>query len=93
MYILQSHAFKKDWDPTIRFVEAENPPVPAHFLYELCIAHGKNLLATKAAHKLPGKDERIVALIDLCQWKDAVELCFKLDRKFYLDDIREKGPA
>lgn len=91
-YIVQSHARKNDWDPAIRYIEAEQPKVSPYFLLELCMSSGKQLLATKAAHKLPSKDDRILALIDLCQWKEAVELCFKLDRKYYLDDIRQKGP-
>ena len=60
---------------------------------DLCKTQGKNLLATMAAHKLPSKDDRILALIDLDQWKDAIELSIKHDRRFYLDDIRTKGPS
>lgn len=55
--------------------------------------HGKVPFAVQAIKKITDYDEKIPRLIDIEQWRDAIEESFVGKRLEYLDDIRQKGPS
>jgi hypothetical protein len=71
----------------------KKPPVTYSFLAELCIEHGKVPMAVEAIKKISDYDEKIPMLIDIAQWRDAIEECFNGKRMEFLDEIRQKGPG
>jgi Vps16, C-terminal region len=71
----------------------KKPPVTYAFLAEVCTEFGKVPFAVEAIKKISDYDEKIPMLIDIGQWRDAIEEAFNGKRLEYLDDIRQKGPA
>jgi len=59
----------------------------------VCNEFGKVPLAVEAIRKITDFDEKIPMLIDIQQWRDAIEESFQGKRMEYLDDIRQKGPS
>ena len=51
-------------------------PVPYSFLAEICTEHGKVPFAVEAIKKITDYDEKIPMLIDIGQWRDAIEETF-----------------
>lgn len=60
---------------------------------EIANDNGKVPLAVEAIRKIADFDEKIPMLIDIGQWRDAIEETFQGKRLEYLDDIRQKGPS
>ena len=68
-------------------------PVTYQFLADVCIEYGQVKLAVDSIKKITDFDEKIPMLIDISQWRDAIEEAFNGKRLEYLDDIRAKGPS
>mgnify|MGYP003338555419 CR=1 FL=1 len=71
----------------------KKPPVTYAFLAEVCVEGGKLPLATEALRRISDPDEKIPKLIDIQQWRDAIEESFTSKRLEYLDEIKAKGPS
>ena len=71
----------------------KKPPVTYAFLAEICVEGGKLPLATEALRRISDPDEKIPKLIDIQQWRDAIEESFACKRLEYLDEIKAKGPS
>jgi len=54
---------------------------------------GKPPLATEAIRRISDPDEKIPMLIDIQQWRDAIEEAFACKKLDYLDEIKAKGPS
>ena len=59
---------------------------------EICNEGGKIPLAVEAIRKIGDYDEKINMLIELGQWRDAIEEAYNGKKLDYLDEIRAKGP-
>lgn len=93
MMVIRGMAKSSQWDDVVHFIHMKKPPVPYSFLAEICIDHGKVPFAVEAIKKISDYDEKIPMLIDIGQWRDAIEEAFVGKRLEYLDDIRQKGPS
>jgi hypothetical protein len=93
MMAIRGFAKSNNWDDFSHFVSMKKPPVTYSFLAELCVEHGKIPLAVEAIKKISDFDEKIPMLIDIGQWRDAIEESFNGKKLEYLDEIRQKGPA
>ncbi len=93
MMAIRGLAIASKWDDVVHFINMKKSPVTYSFLAEICIEHGKVPLAVEAIKKISDYDEKIPMLIDIGQWRDAIEESFQGKRLEYLDDIRQKGPA
>ena len=71
----------------------KNPPVSYQFLAEICHEYGNVPLAIEAVKKIKDFDEKIPILMDMAQWREAIEESYNGKRLEYLDEIRIKGPA
>jgi hypothetical protein len=63
------------------------------FLAEVAHEGGRVPLAVEAIRRIADPDEKIPMLIDIGQWRDAIEEAFQGKRLEYLDEIRQKGPS
>lgn len=93
MMVIRGMAKADQWDDVVHFIHMKKPPVTYSFLAEICIDHGKVPFAVEAIKKISDFDEKIPMLIDIGQWRDAIEESFQGKRLEYLDDIRAKGPS
>lgn len=93
MMAIRGLAIASKWDDVVHFINMKKSPVTYSFLAEICIEHGKVPLAVEAIKKISDYDEKIPMLIDIGQWRDAIEESFQGKRLEYLDDIRQKGPT
>jgi ATP-dependent helicase/DNAse subunit B len=93
MMIIRAQAMAQQWDDIKEFIKMKKPPVTYSFLAEVCHEFGKVPFAVEAIKKISDYDEKITMLIDIGQWRDAIEESFNGKRLEYLDDIRAKGPS
>ena len=93
MLVIRGMAKAGHWDEIKAFVAQKKPVVTFAFLAEVANEHGKVPLAVEAIRKIADYDEKIPILIDIGQWRDAIEESFNGKRMEYLDDIRQKGPS
>ena len=93
MMAIRGFAKANNWDDLYYFINHKKPPVTYSFLAELCIEYGKVPMAVEAIKKITDYDEKIPMLIDIAQWRDAIEESFNGKRMEFLDEIRQKGPA
>ncbi len=93
MMAIRGFAKCGNWEDVAYFINMKKTPVSYSFLAELCIEHGKVPLAVEAIKKISDYDEKIPMLIDIAQWRDAIEETFISKRTEYLDEIRAKGPS
>lgn len=94
-YMMAIRGFAKadNWNDLQYFIEMKKSPITYSFLAELCIEHGKVPLAVEAIKKISDYDEKIPMLIDIAQWREAIEESFNGKRLEFLDEIRQKGPS
>lgn len=93
MLAIRGAAKQGQWDVVTDYIKMKKPPVSYSFLAEICTDGGKIPLAVEAIKKLSDYDEKIPMLMDIAQWRDAIEESFNGKRLEFLDDIRAKGPA
>ncbi|CDW81219.1 vacuolar assembling sorting protein vps16 [Stylonychia lemnae] len=93
MMAIRGFAKANNWDDLYYFINHKKPPVTYSFLAELCIEYGKVPMAVEAIKKISDYDEKIPMLIDITQWREAIEESFNGKRMEFLDEIRQKGPA
>jgi hypothetical protein len=73
MMAIRGLAIASKWDDVVHFINMKKSPVTYSFLAEICIEHGKVPLAVEAIKKISDYDEKIPMLIDIGQWRDAIE--------------------
>lgn len=93
MMAIRGFAKAENWNDFYYFIQMKKPPVSYSFLAELCIEYGKVPFAVEAIKKITDYDEKIPMLIDINQWREAIEETFNSKRMEFLDEIRQKGPA
>jgi len=62
--------------------------VPYAFLAEVCYDYGNIPLAVESIKKITDYDEKIPMLIDIGQWREAIEEIHNGKKFDYLDDVR-----
>lgn len=93
MMAIRGFAKADNWNDVYYFIQMKKPPVTYSFLAELCIEYGKVPMGVEAIKKITDYDEKIPMLIDIAQWREAIEETFNSKRMEFLDDIRMKGPS
>jgi hypothetical protein len=93
MMAIRGFARCNNWEDVTYFINMKKTPVTYSFLAELCIEYGRVPLAVEAIKKISDYDEKIPMLIDIGQWRDAIEETMISKRLEYLDEIRQKGPS
>ena len=93
MIVMRTFAIQKNWNDISEFIKMKNPPVSYQFLAEICHEYGNVPLAIEAVKKIKDFDEKIPILMDMAQWREAIEESYNGKRLEYLDEIRIKGPA
>ena len=93
MMAIRGWAKAGKWEEVTHFIQMKKTPVTYSFLAEICVDHKKIPLAVEAIKKISDYDEKIPMLIDIEQWRDAIEECFNGKRMEYLDDVKQKGPS
>ena len=92
MMVIRGFARSDNWNDFYYFVQQKKSVVTYSFLAELAIEHGRVPVAVEAIKKIQDFDEKIPMLIDIAQWRDAIEESFNGKRLEFLDEIRQKGP-
>lgn len=92
MVVNRAFAKNKNWTDVASFIQMKKPPVPHAFLAEILYDEGNIPLAVEAIKKISDYDEKIPMLIDIGQWREAIEETYNGKKLDYLDDIRQKGP-
>ena len=76
MMVIRGMAKAGQWDDIRQFVTQKKPVVSFAFLAEIANDNGKVPLAVEAIRKIADFDEKIPMLIDIGQWRDAIEETF-----------------
>ena len=92
MIVVRAFAKARNWDDVAAFVTMKKCPIPYAYLAEICYEFGNIPLAVESIRKITDYDEKIPMLIDIAQWREAIEETFTGKKFDYLDDIRQKGP-
>jgi len=92
MMVIRGFARAGNWNDFYYFVQQKKSVVTYSFLAELAIEYGKVPMAVEAIKKIQDYDEKIPMLIDIAQWRDAIEESFNGKRLEFLDEIKQKGP-
>lgn len=66
----------------------KKPPVPYPYMAEICHEYGNIQLAVESIKRISDYEEKIPMLIDIGQWREAIEESFNGKKMDYLDDIR-----
>ena len=93
MLAIRGAAKQGQWEAVTEYIKMKKPPVTYAFLAEVCAEGGKLPLATEAIRKITDADEKIPKLIEIQQWREAIEESFQTKRLEYLDEIKDKGPS
>lgn len=93
MIVFKAFAKMGNWEDTASFLKMKKPPIPFAFMAEVCYDEGNIPLAVEAIRRISDYDDKIPMLIDIGQWRDAIDETFNGKKFDYLDDIRQKGPA
>jgi hypothetical protein len=93
MLAVRGAAKQGQWEVVTDYIKMKKPPVTYQFLAEISTEGGKIPLAVEAIKKISDYDEKIPMLMDIAQWRDAIEESFNGKRLEFLDEIRAKGPA
>lgn len=88
MMAIRGFAQANNWDDLYYFINMKKTPVGYSFLAELCIQYDKLPMAVEAIKKLSDAEEKINMLMDIGQWREAIEEAFQSKKLEYLDDIR-----
>lgn len=78
----------------LNYLKEKNPKLPFKYIAEIFIEFDERQYAMEAVQKIKNVDDQMPLLIQLGEWKTAVDAAFSSDDPgYYLEQIERNGPS